>query len=107
MFQTQFVPDLQSAWSETANHFDTAIKALYACTERELEDHGLTGVSLRIKLRVIEWWNQEFVKRGKPVLSRLLKVIDGVLLDSILDLIKGSKLISEFKEVVDGAITPE
>lgn len=107
LFQEQFLKDLQGAWVETEKYFDAAITAIEKCGDEDLERHGLTGVALRIKLRVVEWWNQQYAKRGKPVLGRLLKVVDGVVLDSILDVIKGGKLISEFKEVVDGAISPE
>jgi hypothetical protein len=107
LFEKQFLDDLQKAWVETMPHFDDAIKALDKCSDEDLEKHGLVGVALRIKLRIVEWWNQQYARRGKPVLGRFLRVVDGAVLDSILDLIKGGKLISEFKEVVDGAIASD
>jgi hypothetical protein len=104
LFREEFVGDLKEAWSETQVHFDTAIKRVYSIDQSDIDAHGLGGVALRLKLRLIRFFHERYKEKGKIVLGKLFNVIDGAVLDSILDMLKVSKAISEFKEAAKAAL---
>jgi hypothetical protein len=104
LFREEFVSDLKEAWGETQVHFDTAIKRLYMVDQSDIEAHGLVGVALRLKLRLVHFFHERYKQKGKVVLGKLFNVMDGVVLDSILDMLKVSKAISEFKEATKAAL---
>ena len=104
LFRPEFNDDLVLGWNETQGHFDTVIKKLAAARSADFKEHGLDGVVLRLKLRLVRFFHESYRAQGKAVLGKLLSVIDGAVLDSILEMLKASKLISEFKEVMKAAL---
>lgn len=98
-----FIDDLESAWMEVQPQFIDVINSIGRAKDDALQQHGLWGVQLRLKLRIVNFFDRQFRTKGKSALKRLLDVIDD-LLDSISDVVPGAKAIGEFKDAVKNCI---
>ncbi len=104
LFWREFSNDLPLALDEANQHFDATIN--YLLSERRSEykkrEHGLYGSQLHLKLWLVRFYHERYVRMGRSVLAKTLGVIDD-LVDS-LHWVPGCEAVTEIKKVIENCI---
>ena len=88
------------AWESVGIRLQDLEGSVLELRPEELEPHGLIGNELKLKLKVVRYWSQQFLERngGSKSLILLLKAVTTIL-QSILEASKIGKAITEFMEM--------
>ncbi len=103
VFDERFYHDLRMAWVEAREHFGPASRLLAEVADEDLHRHGLARFQLRLKLSVIRFHFDNFLKRGKEALKGLLEPID-VVLGSVAAVVPPVEAITEMKDILKSCI---
>jgi hypothetical protein len=104
--------DVQLAWRDTRPLFESTRRQLVEVRpslgpDRELEDVGLTGAPLRMKL---SGFNRQLARlRKRYSRSRLRRVLEWAnrIMGSLSKVIRSVEPIKEFKEAIEGLLTEQ
>jgi len=99
-----FVPDMapliQASWNDLAHQFQEVHRGVESEWGEKLDEAGLTGNQLALKLGVVERLHARYESMGgHNALERVLDAI-GNLLDSIVKATRVGEALKEFKEAV-------
>ena len=106
-----FIPtlwrSLDNAWSDTSDHFIKLRREIienYRRNKEKLQNHGLIGSELYLKLNTVEHYFGELITSGgKKVLKKLFNAINN-LLNSIIQAIGASGAVTEIKDAINLAL---
>lgn len=103
-FDEDLHPVMMDAWDEVQPHFDRLIEATREADYETLNEHGLTGSQLNLKLAVFSrWWNRFREVGGLANLRWLFEAIDN-LLESLIEALGVSGAVAEFKDALMGSV---
>jgi hypothetical protein len=104
LFEQNLLQPMSLAYNETMPAFGTLQGAVAVLSDDRINDHALSGDSLRFKLAVVNEWVDRFINQGGVgFLRRALDAIEG-LLDSIIDAAGTGGAIKELKEAIRNSI---
>ena len=96
--------DVSNAWDNAQESFEDARDRLNKVAQETLEEHGLTGDQLRLKLRNVEKYFGDLISgMGSTALEKLLNVVNN-LLDSIIQALGIPGVIKEIKDAIKSAL---
>lgn len=96
--------DVVQAWGAASMRFGQAIAKVSQISESKLEQSGLTGPELKLKLRNVEHsFGQVLLQAGGPALLKLFDTIDS-LLQSVADALGVGTALQEIKDAIKGAL---
>jgi len=103
-YQNLFVEELRDsvreAWYDDPEAFDNLSRDVYELDDDKVALHGLGGIQLGIKLRIVNYWAGQFMDIGTTfILRKLFDAID-TLLGSLLNALGGGTLLEELKESI-------
>jgi len=100
LFVPELTPLIQAAWKDLAHQFQEVHHGVESEWGEKLDEAGLTGSQLALKLGVVERLHDRFTTEGGH--KAFERVLDGIgnLLDSIVKATRVGEGLKEFKEAV-------
>ena len=105
LFWPELLEYMLPAWDIESRRFDPVAKMAFAVSNDKLAEHGLTGPTLRMKLRVVSFLYERYLAVGKAALRRLIEGIND-LLKSYLAAIGANEAIAEIKDFIRNSLLP-
>lgn len=105
LFWPELLEYMLPAWEIESRRFDPVAKMAYEVSDEKLTEHGLTGPTLRLKLRVVSFLHERYLAVGKSGLRRLIEAIND-LLKSYLAAIGANEAIAEIKDFIRNSLMP-
>lgn len=99
LFWPQLTDALGEAWDAEMTRFEPIARLARDLTDSVLDDHGLQGSALRLKLAVVDFWHRRYRAVGKTALRRLIEALND-LLKSYLAAVGANEALAEIKDFV-------
>jgi hypothetical protein len=99
LFWPQLTEALREAWDAERRRFEPVARLAHDLTDVSLEDHGLQGSALRLKLAVVDFWHRRYKAVGKTAVRRLIEALND-LLKSYLAAVGANEALAEIKDFV-------